>query len=422
MYRPFFAVILGLVMSGLFLPLSAAATPDDVASNRAVNLIAKWIAAPADSRPDLATLEAAHTPLTKEDAASVQKIFWQDHADQIRRDRTAEMQAKVIELDGLKMKFDTLSFGDKDASPAGGRSLFLSLHGGGGAPAEVNESQWRNQIKLGNSYHPSEGIYLAPRAPTDTWDLWHQPHIDRFFDRLIQNLIVLEGVNPDRVYILGYSAGGDGVYQLGPRMADRWAAASMMAGHPNDASPLSLRNIGFSIQVGANDGAYHRNEIAGNWGRRMDELAAADPGSYPHFTELHAGKGHWMDLDDKKAIPWMEKFTRDPLPKKIVWEQNAVVHPCFYWLAVPEKQARGGQKITATREGQTIHIESQDAGEITVLLNDRMMDLDSPVTITRNGATVFTGVPPRTMATLGSTLAMRGDPELIFSAEVTLPQ
>ena len=54
---------------------------------------------------------------------------------------------------------------------------------------------------------------------------------------------MLGDVDPNRVYIMGYSAGGDGVYQLAPRMADRWAAAAMMAGHPNDASPLGLRNI-----------------------------------------------------------------------------------------------------------------------------------------------------------------------------------
>ena len=112
-------------------------------------------------------------------------------------------------------------------APAGGRSLFLSLHGGGGAPAEVNDSQWRNQIALAQGYRPQEGLYVAPRAPTNSWKLWHEDHLDALFDRLIADLVVLENVNPNRVYVLGYSAGGDGVYQLGPRMADRWAAASM---------------------------------------------------------------------------------------------------------------------------------------------------------------------------------------------------
>ena len=108
------------------------------------------------------------------------------------------------------------------------------MHGGGGAPARLNDSQWRNQINL---YQPKEGVYLAPRAPTNTWNLWHQGHIDAFFQRIIENSIVFEGVDPNRVYIMGYSAGGDGVYQLAPRMSDRFAAASMMAGHPNETQP-----------------------------------------------------------------------------------------------------------------------------------------------------------------------------------------
>ena len=36
-------------------------------------------------------------------------------------------------------------YGDE---PSDGRSLYISLHGGGGAPAEVNDSQWDNQKKL----------------------------------------------------------------------------------------------------------------------------------------------------------------------------------------------------------------------------------------------------------------------------------
>ena len=92
--------------------------------------------------------------------------------------------------------------------------------------------------------------FFNPRSPTDTWNMWHQDHIDRIFNRLIQNMIAKYNVNPNKIFLLGYSAGGDGVYQLAPRMADRFAAASMSAGHPNDASPLGLRNIGFSIHMG----------------------------------------------------------------------------------------------------------------------------------------------------------------------------
>ncbi|MFM8642358.1 MAG: polyhydroxyalkanoate depolymerase, partial [Phycisphaerales bacterium] len=110
------------------------------------------------------------------------------------------------------------------------------------APAPVNDAQWENQKRL---YSPPEGVYVAPRAPTNEWNLWHQGHVDALFDRLIENLVMCERVDPDRIYLMGYSAGGDGVYQLAPRMADRFAAAAMMAGHPNEAVPDGLRNLPF---------------------------------------------------------------------------------------------------------------------------------------------------------------------------------
>ena len=116
----------------------------------------------------------------------------------------------------------------------------------------MNDGQYENQKRL---YTPKEGVYFVPRAPTNTWNLWHQGHIDGFFQRVIENMMLFEDVNPNRVYIMGYSAGGDGVYQLAPRLADRLAAAAMMAGHPNETQPDGLRNLPFTLHMGANDGS-----------------------------------------------------------------------------------------------------------------------------------------------------------------------
>ena len=412
--RPFVAVIFALSAGAALAAVKPVA--DEKPSAAAVRDLRAWLALPRANRPAFSNAPFATVPLTRPDAGVATAALWQDHATHIRATRAVEMRAKVIELDGMKMKFESLSF--TNAPATNGRSLFISMHGGGGAPPQVNESQWRNQIALGRGYRPAEGIYLAPRAPTDTWNLWHQGHIDKFFDRLIENLIVLENVNPNRVYILGYSAGGDGVYQLAPRMADRLAGAAMMAGHPNDAQPLGLRNLPFAIQVGANDDGYKRNTIAANWGRKLDELQKADPQGYIHFTELHAGKGHWMDMQDRKAIPWMEKKARVTLPEKVVWHQSSRTHPRFYWLASP--QPKGGQDIIASREGQMVTLASTNVPAITVLLSDAMMNLDQPVTIRAGEAGLFSEVVPRTIGTLARTLSERGDTNLMFSAEVTV--
>jgi len=107
------------------------------------------------------------------------------------------MKEHVIREGKLEMPFAYKIFGEK---PKNGRSLFISMHGGGSAPPKaVNDQQWENQKGL---YRPAEGVYLAPRAPTNTWNLWHESHIDRMFDRLIEDLIVFEEVDPNRVYVM----------------------------------------------------------------------------------------------------------------------------------------------------------------------------------------------------------------------------
>jgi len=402
--------------------LTAADLPSSshVSSEKALRDLHAWLALPRAERPALSGRDFASVPLARADAAAAAAALWRDHQSIIRETRAEELRAKVVELDGLKMKFEMLHFTSSNSPASAPKSLFIALHGGGGAPAAVNDSQWRNQVQLAKGYRPRAGIYLAPRAPTDAWNLWHKPHVDVFLDRLIENLVALENVDPNRVYIFGYSAGGDGVYQLAPRMADRWAGAAMMAGHPNDASPLGLRNVPFAIQVGANDAAYKRNSVAAEWGRKLDELQRDDPQGYTHFTELHQGKGHWMGLEDRKAIPWMERFTRVPLPGKVVWRQDDVTHARFYWLAMPKELARPGQEIVAQRSGQTVSLQAKNIRTITILLNDVMLDLNQPVRILSGDTTLFSGLLPRTTATLARTIAERGDPDRAFSAEVTV--
>ncbi|RYD76270.1 MAG: hypothetical protein EOP84_17125 [Verrucomicrobiaceae bacterium] len=184
---------------------------------------------------------------------------------------------------------------------------------------------------------------------------------------------------------------------------------------------MGLRNIGFSIHVGAKDGAYRRNAFAAEWGKQFADLQSADPKGYAHHAEVHEGKGHWMDLQDAKAVGWMEKFTRNPFPEKVVWQQDDVTQPHFYWLSVPKEEARAGATITAERQGQQITLDTKDTKQITVRLTDAMLDLDQPVIILQNGRQVFRSRATRTIASLWSTLAERGDPGLMFSAEVKLP-
>lgn len=391
--------------------VSATTSADD---SDVLEQLRQYLAIEREARPPLEDQPFASIPLSASESESARSLIWDDYAAYIEGDRRAETDAKSITIGEHTLIYDYTTFGDE---PATGHSLFISLHGGGEADASVNDEQWENQKIL---YQPDEGIYLAPRAPTNTWNLWHEAHIDPLFERLITNLIVLEGVDPNRVYVMGYSAGGDGVYQLGPRMADHWAAAAMMAGHPNDAHPDSLRNLGFTIHVGGLDTAFDRNLVAEEWGGLLDQLEAADPDGYPHYVEIHPDKPHWMDLEDAVAVPWMAEFTRNPVPTRVVWLQDDITHLRSYWLAVDAEHAVSGAKIEATVTGQAIKVDAGAPTGVRVRLSDALVDLDQRISITAGNTTVYEDVAERTIVTLFTTTWERGDPALVYSAEVVV--
>ena len=344
-----------------------------------------------------------------EKAAALLESQWREQMKQLHKEA---LENETFKRGRLQMKFKAITYGEK---PADGRSLYISMHGGGATHKRVNDQQWDNQIRL---YKPQEGVYVAPRAPWDDWNMWFKPGMDEFFEMLIQAAVATMDVNPDKVYLMGYSAGGDGVWRMAPRMADRWAAASMMAGHPGEALQVSLRNMPFMIWMGENDSAYDRNKLAVKHGAIMDSLQQADSEGYIHETHIIKGKGHWMDRVDAAAVPWMAKYKRNPYPNKIVWRQEEVTRPAFYWLSVPEKECRHKAMVVAEIDKNVIEISESDYSRLTIYLNDDMVDLNKPVVVNYKGKKVFKGKLNRTIGNMARTLNQRGDLRYMFPAIV----
>lgn len=394
--------------------LLALLTLSATGSAQPIPSLKKWLKVNDRQRPVFSNEAMAHRSLTRREADEAATLLLDDERTRRAAGLKKSWAEKALTDGRYTMKFDYRVFGEK---PKDGRSLFISLHGGGNAKPEVNDQQWKNQIGL---YKPAEGVYVAPRAPTNTWNLWHEAHIDPLLDQLIQAAVLMENVNPDKVYIMGYSAGGDGVYQLAPRLADRLAAAAMMAGHPNEVTPVNLRNIGFTLHMGALDKAYDRNKIAGRWSRWLDSLQTIDPGGYKHLVQLHEGRSHWMQREDTVAIPWMRQFRRNPIPDRVIWKQDDRVHPDFYWLAAPDNQPKTDREVIASYRGNAILIEKNDYDTLVVRLNDRMMDLGKPVEVHYAGKRIFRGKVKRTLGTVQRTVSNRNDPGLVFSAEIEI--
>ena len=402
----FLPVIVGLMT----LSCSSSAKPDIILPEKPAQekdpdpITVVTVKAPSGS--DLASKET----LTAEEVQTYMAALQQTWKDAVKAAYEESFNAGKIIIGQKKMPVWWTTFGK---TPEGGRSLVISLHGGGGAPAATNNQQWENQKKL---YQPTDAVYLCPRAIQDTWDLHFVNEADAFYDAIIRYAVSALDVNPNKVYIMGYSAGGDGVWRLGPRMADHWAAASMMAGHPGDVRLESLRNTPFAIWCGALDAAYDRNKECAARIAEMDALQAKDPEGYIHDGHIVAGKEHWMDLEDKAAVPWMQKFTRNPYPNKVVWVQGDAMKENFYWLGVRKDEAEKGKMLVASVKDNTVTIEKSDYTKVTVYLNDTLVNLDEPVKIVFGEKVLFEGTLKRTPQNMLSTLNTRGDLSYIFPA------
>lgn len=349
--------------------------------------------------------------LSKKEANKISSLAIEQAIDEQTEIAAIEWKNKQINIGDKSMKFAYRVLGEK---PTDGRSLYISMHGGGNTKPEINDRQWRNQINL---YTPKEGVYIAPRAPTNTWNLWHENHIDDFFEQLIIDAIIMEDVNPNKVYVMGYSAGGDGVFQIAPRMADYWAAAAMMAGHPGDASLLSLRNLPFGIYMGGKDRAYKRNEHAATWAKKLDSAQRIEPKYFIHDTHIYPEMPHWMKRKDTVAMTWMASFKRNPLPKKVAWHQDDRIRNRFYWLGVPEKSKLSHAEAIVSISKNTINIEKNDHPELYIYLNDEIINLDKKIKVLYQGKQIFHDKIKRKASIIHQT-AKRIDKDLVFSSKL----
>jgi hypothetical protein len=98
---------------------------------------------------------------------------WEEYQKHQRNDETRvqEYREQIITYGGKSMKYKAITKGEK---PDGGYSLYVALHGGGRVSEKDNDEAWR-QMQANYVRSIQQGIYLAPRGITNTWDMHFQP-------------------------------------------------------------------------------------------------------------------------------------------------------------------------------------------------------------------------------------------------------
>ena len=219
----------------------------------------------------------------------------------------------------------------------------------------------------------------------------------------------------------------------------------------------NLYNTPISLQCGENDISFSRHQETARSAGRLDELAekyhtADAPEGFIHTVFLHIGKGHGIRDNDAQRTPqtiignpgeWLQgaepiaeetntnavdfvnRFTRNPLPERIIWDLS-VRSPetgteTFYWLRADENIREGVVIANYDKTSNTFRVEKNTAkGGVSIMVNDKMADLFSPITVIFNGEATSCTVTP-TLDYMKKTISEKWDKNMIFAAEIPLP-
>ena len=75
--------------------------------------------------------------------------------------------------------------------------------------------------------------------------------------------------------------------------------------------------------------------------------------------------------------------------------------------------------MSVSRRGNSFTVEkAEGVASLVIRLDDRVADLDSPVSVSKGDKVLWKGKPARTIAAIAKTLEERDDPALAFDTEV----
>jgi pimeloyl-ACP methyl ester carboxylesterase len=326
------------------------------------------------------------------------------------------------------------------------KGLVIGLHGGGAGAGSASEG-------IG-TWVAKDCIGFYPQAIKLVDDSWNTVYGERFILTMIEIAKAEYQIDPDRVYVMGFSMGGTGSWFTAGRHPDLLAGAAPCAGvfmaqpksqlaRKDDVVAIqhgllpNVRNLAMWYYIGLAD----KNCMPGTYlyvADRLDELRKEDPDGYRevHF-KTYPGLAHAHPPGEPKAgIAFLEKRKRNTFPEKIVWEHAAAPYPLpgekdkstriqkqhFYWIRCEAPRDR--QVIRATRSGNTITVAAEGTADglkgIGILLNPSMIDPNADVIVRHGDKTVYAGRPAPDLRVVLETLDARIDTAMVFDRRIDL--
>lgn len=319
--------------------------------------------------------------------------------------------------------------------PAKAWPLLVTLHGTGGNGTAWIQT-WLRTVR-------DKYVVIAPTTPRHTWGA-RQGHF--YALTAIREMMDELRIDGDRIYLDGMSMGGGGAFRLAEHFPDRWAAIGPRCNVPDirvkkDKTFVTMLAENFHgvpvyWVVGAKD---EKVSIELARAGKTDLEAAKGELVYREFPD---GGHDWSLEKDEAVLDWYDKHARNPYPEDLVWKSYEKIFARAWWVEVTRRtdpppmiivhmdqknqeserrtELRPPAVVKAKRKGNALEITTEEVLQLRVWLDDAMVDLDKPVTITVNGRKLHDGMVKRSVDTLIDETRRRHDTSMTFSAYVDL--
>ena len=203
-------------------------------------------------------------------------------------------------------------------------------------------------------------------------------------------------VDADRIYLFGAGSGGTAAYRLGLGHPDLFAAIAVAEGvGPTDLAKNAL-NLPQYLVNGVWRGTGY-SELR-NF-RKMAELfssygVTAKHKEYPddmEWSEFLADE--WGSIFD-----WFRLHRRTTYPRKVSYTTGGLLDELrdrsygAYWVRMnPGKTAYSIPQINVTVADNSVDVVVVNVRKYTLLLDDKLLDLNAPITVRTNGKVSFSG-------------------------------
>jgi predicted esterase len=239
-------------------------------------------------------------------------------------------------------------------------------------------------------------------------------------------------IDPDKVVLLGYSMGGFGTWNIGLRYPDRFAGIAPCAGG------LSRREMFVEKDVVAREilpNARYLNPwfthgdadstVPVALDRRLH--AALDSLEIPHTYEEVKGGSHILPLatgggNADNLARYIATRHRNPAPETLEYVSQGEWQDGAYWLRVGRRAKKDGTitlrgAVNKAQNAVAIEVEGP-AQAVDVYLDERLLDLSKPVTLSVKGQSPRTITATPDLGAILDSWRSREDPKLVYQARV----